>query len=103
MKNNTPTVNTPENESNNLFIPVPFKLALRSSIDNRALRLYVLKYCKQNRIAGFEPFKQHEVNFHHNLLYDENGNLKADTPEKTAPTKTDEKEKTINPNKEGKK
>jgi len=79
-----PIENTPEPTPTEILIPIPLRMALRGGADFRPLRLYVLKYCRENRISGYKPFKEAEVDYHHNELYDENGNLKPDEPESTA-------------------
>lgn len=76
-----PIENTPEPTPTEILIPIPLRMALRGGADFRPLRLYVLKYCRENRIGGYKPFKEAEVNFNHTALYDENGNLKPVTPE----------------------
>lgn len=82
-KNNT----TPE-----ITIPVNIKLLLRAGREYRPLRLFVISYCKKNRIAGFKPFVEPPFNSKHNELFDENGNL-IDKPKTSSESKKDGKPK----------
>lgn len=75
---------TKENTPSEILIPVNLKLLLKASREYRPLRLFVLRYCKENKIPGFEPFPTPEISFNHNELFDADGNLlPGDKPEST--------------------
>lgn len=48
---------TKENTASEINIPVDLKLLLRAGREYRPLRLFVIRYCKENEIAGFAPYK----------------------------------------------
>lgn len=51
---------TTDNNTSQITIPVNLKLLLRAGREYRPLRLFVIRFCKENEIAGFTPYK---VNF----------------------------------------
>jgi hypothetical protein len=65
-------------ETEEILIPVPFRMLRKISHENRVLRKYLLNYCRNNKVAGFEPFKEAPVDFNHSAKYDPKGRLKAD-------------------------
>lgn len=81
------------NTASEITIPVSLKLLLRAGREYRPLRLYVIQYCTEHEIPGFEPYKPAAISFHHNELFDENGNLKPVEPENLETPKTNNQKK----------
>ena len=48
---------TKDNNTSEITIPVNLKLLLRAGREYRPLRLFVIRFCKENEIAGFAPYK----------------------------------------------
>jgi len=78
--------------NNDTMIPVPFRMLQKISRENRMLRKYLLNYCRNNKILGYENYgKDLPIDFNNQQAYNSRGQVIAKlTPEQIEKNKNED-------------